>query len=73
MYFCFLFAAIACPADSPRHGYVVNVGNLYPIDSTINFKCKRGYMIEGKSSLKCILIDGEYGDWDDDIPKCVGM
>ena len=54
--------------SAPQNGYF-SPGS-YEVDSTRNVTCREGFYLSGNSMVTC-LPNGEWGDLQSSLPKCV--
>lgn len=57
-------------------GNVMNstrLGSDYKLGSTVTFYCEAGYMLQGYSTLTCIMGDDGRPGWNRALPSCQGI
>ena len=68
MYVYDYFVVVSCgdpgvPTDGSREG------SLFIVGSSVNFRCQKGFQLDGLSSSVC----GIDGKWSSSTPKCSGI
>ena len=56
-------------------GNVMNgtrLGNDYKLGSTVTFSCEAGYLLQGHSTLTCVMGNSKRPEWDRARPSCQG-
>ncbi len=64
---CYKTEPITCqPPENIEHGINNSTQNIYPVKSTVGYRCQSGYKLDGNGTVTC-----EYtGKWSE-IPKCL--
>lgn len=67
--FIHIFSILAtCALDVIQYSILKSMKFIYFENEQVTIRCKRGFMLEGKSMLKC----GLDGEWNYETPKCAG-
>ncbi|XP_040593793.1 complement decay-accelerating factor isoform X3 [Mesocricetus auratus] len=63
--------AIFCP-DPPKivNGDIREESDTYAYRHVVTYKCARGFILVGKSSIYC-AVNNEQGEWSDPPPQCI--
>ena len=48
------------------------MGTDYKLGSMVTFQCEAGYMLQGYSTLTCIMGNSKRPEWDRAKPSCQG-